>query len=225
MSSRLRRGWPRTTREAGSSRLRPTLVAGACRRSAPTAATAATLDNPGSRRLPAVPARPALGPDDSLLADTTLDWGTINQAFAAGQLGMYTSGSDVFTSLVQTNGMKADDVRPDRHPAGRGQRRRRPRRWHAGRRQRQGRRRDQEAAAVAWVDFYYLSQAARPDPGRGRRQGARRVRPAGGYPGPADLQPGSSTRPGLGWIKEYINVPLGADDRLHRRDVRSAGRR
>ena len=28
-------------------------------------------------------------------------WGTINQAFAAGQVGMFTGGSDVYTWLVQ----------------------------------------------------------------------------------------------------------------------------
>ena len=32
-----------------------------------------------------------------------LDWGTINQAFAAGQVGMYMSGSDVYNSLVTEN--------------------------------------------------------------------------------------------------------------------------
>ena len=31
------------------------------------------------------------------------DWGTSNQAFAAGQVGMYTQGADVYTSLVQAN--------------------------------------------------------------------------------------------------------------------------
>lgn len=41
--------------------------------------------------------------DNSLGSNFLLDWGTINQAFAAGQVAMYTSGSDVFTSLVQTN--------------------------------------------------------------------------------------------------------------------------
>ena len=32
-----------------------------------------------------------------------LDWGTINQAFAAGQVGMYMGGSDVYNSLVTEN--------------------------------------------------------------------------------------------------------------------------
>ncbi|MEV8179306.1 hypothetical protein AB0O99_14730, partial [Cellulosimicrobium funkei] len=41
--------------------------------------------------------------DNSLGSNFLLDWGTMNKAFAAGQVAMYTSGSDVFTSLFQTN--------------------------------------------------------------------------------------------------------------------------
>lgn len=46
--------------------------------------------------------------DGSMGANFLLDWGSINQEFAAGQVGMFTSGSDIYTSLVQTN-----DVDPD----------------------------------------------------------------------------------------------------------------
>lgn len=67
----------------------------------------ATLDNDGT--VGALEFLQALRwEDDSILADTTLDWSTINQAFAAGQLGMYTTGSDVYTSLVETNGVTSD---------------------------------------------------------------------------------------------------------------------
>ncbi len=43
--------------------------------------------------------------DNSMGANFTYDWGSINQAFAAGQCGMYTSGQDVYVSLVQANDM------------------------------------------------------------------------------------------------------------------------
>jgi multiple sugar transport system substrate-binding protein len=43
--------------------------------------------------------------DDSMGANFLYDWGTINQAFAAGQIGMYTSGSDIFTSLTRENNL------------------------------------------------------------------------------------------------------------------------
>lgn len=46
--------------------------------------------------------------DNAAGSNFNLDWGTINQAFAAGQIGMYTSGQDVYTSLVQANAIKPD---------------------------------------------------------------------------------------------------------------------
>ncbi|QIG39343.1 extracellular solute-binding protein [Microbacterium sp. 4R-513] len=43
--------------------------------------------------------------DNSFGSKIDLDWGTINQEFAAGNIGMYTSGSDVYTALVRDFGM------------------------------------------------------------------------------------------------------------------------
>lgn len=39
--------------------------------------------------------------DNSMGSNFLLDWGSINQEFAAGNIGMYTSGSDVYTALVR----------------------------------------------------------------------------------------------------------------------------
>ena len=36
-------------------------------------------------------------------------WGSINQAFAAGQIGMFTGGSDLYTAMVQNNNLNPDD--------------------------------------------------------------------------------------------------------------------
>ena len=47
--------------------------------------------------------------DNSMGANFLFDWGGINQAFAAGQIGMYISGSDVYNSLVTENNITADD--------------------------------------------------------------------------------------------------------------------
>ena len=46
--------------------------------------------------------------DNSMGANFDLDWGSINQEFAAGNIGMYTSGSDVYTALVRDFGMDPD---------------------------------------------------------------------------------------------------------------------
>ncbi|MCV2394217.1 extracellular solute-binding protein [Actinotalea sp. M2MS4P-6] len=164
----------------------------------------ATLDNPGTRD--ALEFLHALRwEDDSLLADSTLDWGTINQAFAAGQLGMYTSGSDVYTSLVETNGVpadmygltgiplegadsgvlvggtlaavnvKADDAVKD--------------------------------AAVKWIDFYYLSKLRDQDQAVADAQvRAENDQPVGTPVLPIFSQAEYETA--LGWVQDYVNVPL-----------------
>ena len=41
--------------------------------------------------------------DNSMGANFDYGWSDINQAFAAGQVGMYVSGSDVYTNLVQAS--------------------------------------------------------------------------------------------------------------------------
>ena len=45
--------------------------------------------------------------DNSMGSNFGLSWGTTNQAFAAGQIGMFISGSDVYTNMVQ-----ADNINP-----------------------------------------------------------------------------------------------------------------
>jgi len=47
--------------------------------------------------------------DNSLGSNFLLDWGTINQEFAAGNIGMYSSGSDVYTALVRDFSLNPDD--------------------------------------------------------------------------------------------------------------------
>lgn len=62
----------------------------------------ATIANEGTRQ--ALETLAAMRWEDDSLGDNFLyDWGTINQAFAAGQIGMYMSGSDVYNSLVTEN--------------------------------------------------------------------------------------------------------------------------
>lgn len=47
--------------------------------------------------------------DNSLGSNFLLDWGTINQEFAAGNIGMYTTGSDIYTALVRDFSLNPDD--------------------------------------------------------------------------------------------------------------------
>jgi ABC-type glycerol-3-phosphate transport system substrate-binding protein len=37
------------------------------------------------------------------------NWGTINQAFCAGQIGMFLGGSDLYTTMIQNDNLNPDD--------------------------------------------------------------------------------------------------------------------
>ncbi len=145
--------------------------------------------------------------DNSMGSNFDLGWSDINQAFAAGQVGMYISGSDVYTNLVQaynTNpsiyglttiplaknktagvlgGGTLAAVRPKVNKA-------------------------QLAAAMKWISFFY------EQPLVSKKQAIRNAKTL-----VANKQPvGVPALPLFNkkqynlankWIKPYINVPLG----------------
>ncbi len=67
----------------------------------------ATLDNAGTKETLQF-LHDLRWEDNSMGGNFLLDWGSINQEFAAGQVGMFTSGSDIYTALVQTNAVDPD---------------------------------------------------------------------------------------------------------------------
>src|SRR6185437_1882462 len=69
----------------------------------------ATLDNPQTVTALSM-LKTMRWTDNSMGANLDYDWSDINQAFAAGNVGMYISGSDVYTNLVQ-----AYKVNPSRY--------------------------------------------------------------------------------------------------------------
>jgi multiple sugar transport system substrate-binding protein len=145
--------------------------------------------------------------DNSMGANFDYGWSDINQAFAAGNVGMYISGSDVYTNLVQASNINPSiyglttiplahnknagvlgggtlaAVRPDANRA-------------------------QLAAAVKWMSFFYES------PLISKAQAIRNAQTL-----VANKQPvGVPALPifnkaqydlANSWIKPYINVPLG----------------
>jgi ABC-type glycerol-3-phosphate transport system substrate-binding protein len=113
----------------------------------------ATLDNEGTKAALEY-LRALRWEDGSMGANFLLDWTSINQAFAAGQVGMFTSGSDIYTSLVQTNAINPDDygltaVPLEGDDAGV---------LGGGTLAAVSTSADEEVkdAAVKWIDFYYL---------------------------------------------------------------------
>jgi multiple sugar transport system substrate-binding protein len=145
--------------------------------------------------------------DNSMGSNFDYGWSDINQAFAAGQVGMYVSGSDVYTNLVQASNIDPKiyglapiplaksktagvlgggtlvAVRPDANTA-------------------------TKAAAMKWIDFYY------EQPLVAKAQAIRNAKTlvAGKQPvGVPALPIFNKTQYDLAntWIKPYINVPLG----------------
>jgi multiple sugar transport system substrate-binding protein len=144
--------------------------------------------------------------DNSMGATFDYGWSDINQAFAAGNVGMYISGSDVYTNLVQAS--KVDPsiyglatiplakaktagvlgggtlvaVRPDANAAA-------------------------KAAAVKWIDFFY----ERPFVTKSHAVRNAKTLAANNQPvGVPALPLFNKKQYDLAntWIKPYINVPL-----------------
>ena len=164
----------------------------------------ATLDNPAT--VEALEMLQAMRWEDDSMGDNFLyDWGGINQAFAADQVGMYLSGSDVYNSLMTENDvdpeaygltvipLEGEDagvlgggtivgIRPDASEA-------------------------ERAAAVAWVDFFYLSKLTDQESAVADAETLVAN----------DAPVGTPTLPVFdaeqlaesdGWVEEFVNVPL-----------------
>jgi len=142
--------------------------------------------------------------DNSFGSKIDLDWGSINQEFAAGNIGMYTTGSDIYTALVRDFGLDPDvygmTVIPvegeDGGPLGGG---------------------DiavmsptiddkTKAAGVKWIDWYYMQKLLNED---AAVQDAKAL-------AASDQAVGTPVLPvlsrelyeeSLTWIEPYINVP------------------
>lgn len=143
--------------------------------------------------------------DNSMGSNFGLSWGTMNQAFAAGQIGMFISGSDVYTNMVQ-----ADNINPSIYglapiPTAKsktagvlgGGTLAAVSPWSSP---------AQIAAAMKWINFYYMDQLV-------NRQGAIRnaktlvknKQPVGVPELPIFNK--AIYQRDQKWIKPYINVP------------------
>ncbi|WP_149203307.1 ABC transporter substrate-binding protein [Actinotalea subterranea] len=164
----------------------------------------ATLDNDGTREALQF-LHDLRWEDDSVLADTTLDWSTINQAFAGGQTAMYTSGSDVLTSLIETNGLDSADygltaIPVDGDDAGV---------LVGGTLAAVNVKADDAVkdAAVRWIDFFYLSKLLDEEQAVADAE----VRADNGQAVGTPVLPIFSREQyelSLEWVADYINVPL-----------------
>ncbi|MFD0584616.1 type 2 periplasmic-binding domain-containing protein [Dactylosporangium darangshiense] len=143
--------------------------------------------------------------DNSMGANFTYDWSGINQAFAAGKIGMYTSGQDVYTSLVQTNNINPKSygltmiplTGSDSGVLGGG--------TMAAVSSKATN--NEKAAAIKWIDAHYLRKYTNADAAAKQAQ----VQVASKQPvGTPELPIFSQQQyqQYQEWIKSYVNVPL-----------------
>jgi multiple sugar transport system substrate-binding protein len=166
----------------------------------------ATLDNP--KTIQALNLLKAMRwTDNSMGSNFEYSWGDINQAFAAGSIGMYISGSDVYTNLVQASNINPSiyglgtiplaknknagvlgggtlvGVRPDANAAA-------------------------KAAAVKWINFFYESPLVSKAQAIANAQTLVANKQPVGVPA-LPLFNKKQYDLANSWIKPYINVPLG----------------
>lgn len=142
--------------------------------------------------------------DDSFGSKVDLDWGTINQEFAAGNIGMYTSGSDVYTALVRDFGMNPDSYGLGVVPTEGAD----PGTLGGGDIAVVSPTVDEatKAAAVTWIDWYYMQKLLDED---AAVTDAKTLSDSGQAVGTPVLPVLSRElyEESLGWIEQYINVP------------------
>ncbi|WP_348787621.1 extracellular solute-binding protein [Leifsonia sp. NPDC080035] len=144
--------------------------------------------------------------DNSVGSNFLLDWSGINQAFGAGQVAMYPSGSDVLTSLVQQNAvdpknygltmLPIDSSNKDAGVLGGGN--------VAAVSPKSSQ--EQKEAAVKWIDFYYMQKLLNQD----QAVADAKVLVKSGQPVGVPTLPvfdKATYDQNMEWIKDEINVP------------------
>jgi len=163
----------------------------------------ATLDNPATKA--ALEKLKAMRWDDKSMGSTfDYAWGTINQAFAAGQVGMFTGGSDLYTAMVQNNSLKPADygvttiplVGSDAGVLGGG----------TLAAVNVITRDEQRDAAVKWIDFYYLQKLLTQEGAVADAKALKANNQPVGVPA-LPIFDKATYDASQQWIKDYINVP------------------
>jgi ABC-type glycerol-3-phosphate transport system substrate-binding protein len=145
--------------------------------------------------------------DNSMGSNFDYGWSDINQAFAAGQVGMYVSGSDVLTNLVSASNIDLKIYGLAPMPTATGD----PKAAVLGggtlAAVRPDAKADTLAAAVKWIDFFYEQPlVSKANAIRNAKTLVASKQPVG-VPALPVFDQAQYTLANT-WIKSYINVPL-----------------
>jgi multiple sugar transport system substrate-binding protein len=142
--------------------------------------------------------------DNSMGSTFDYAWGSINQAFAAGQIGMFTGGSDLYTAMVQNNGLKADDYGVTTIPLSGD---------NAGvlgggtlAAVNVNTTEEERDAAVNFIDFYYMNKLLTQEGAVADAQALKANNQPVGVPALPIFDKATYDESQI-WIKDYINVP------------------
>jgi multiple sugar transport system substrate-binding protein len=143
--------------------------------------------------------------DNSMGATFDYNWNSINQAFAAGQIGMFTGGSDLYTAMVQNNHLNTADYGVTTIPLASD-----PNAGVLG-----GgtlaavnvvTTEVQRDAAVQWIDFYWMNKLLTQDGAVTDAQALKANNQAVGVPTLPLFDKATYDQVQV-WIKDYVNVP------------------
>jgi multiple sugar transport system substrate-binding protein len=165
----------------------------------------ATVNNDATKQ--ALERLKAMRWDDKSMGSTfDYAWGSINQAFSSGQVGMFTGGSDLYTAMVQNNGIKPEDYCvttiplesvPTAGVLGGGT-------LAAVNVVTNEAERD---AAVNWIDFYYMQKLLTQDGAVADAEALKANNQPVGVPA-LPIFDKATYDESQTWIKDYINVPV-----------------
>ena len=164
----------------------------------------ATVDNSATKA--ALAYLHSLRWDDNSMGSTfDYNWGSINQAFTAGQIGMFTGGSDLYTTMVQNDNLNSADYGITVIPLASD-----PNAGVLG-----GgtlaavnvvTTEDQRDAAVDWIDFYYMNKLLTQEGAVADAQALKDNKQPVGVPALPIFDKATYDQSQV-WIKDYINVP------------------
>jgi ABC-type glycerol-3-phosphate transport system substrate-binding protein len=143
--------------------------------------------------------------DNSMGSTFDYAWGSINQAFAAGQIGMFTGGSDLYTAMVQSNSLKADDYGVTTIPLASD-----PNAGVLGggtlAAVNVNTTEEQRDAAVNFIDFYYMNKLLTQEGAVADAKALKANNQPVGVPALPIFDKATYDESQV-WIKDYINVP------------------
>jgi multiple sugar transport system substrate-binding protein len=143
--------------------------------------------------------------DNSMGSTFDYAWGSINQAFAAGQIGMFTGGSDLYTAMVQNNSLRPDDYGVTTIPLASD-----PSAGVLGggtlAAVNVNTTEEQRDAAVTWIDWYYMNKLLTQDGAVADAKALKANNQPVGVPA-LPIFDKATYDESQTWIKDYINVP------------------